>query len=285
MKTKPAIVMQTDFTKDISVCTMQGVCMMVDPELKIFDSTHDIRSFDTYQASTSLSFVVDFWPAGTVFVSVVDPGVGTGRRACVARLSNGSFVVTPDNGSLTHLKKFFGIEEVRIIDESRNRIRKTEKCNIFHGRDLFAYCAARLAAGVITYEEVGEAYPVEEIIEHEIIPYEVKGNRITGMIDAIDYHFGLICSNIPAEMFEEQGICFGEILHVIIRDRKQESPVFEGSVPYVPSFGSVETGEPLLMISETLEIQIAVNCVNMAETYGIHEGSDWTMEIEREVKR
>lgn len=285
MKTKPAIVMQTDFTKDISVCTMQGVCMMVDPELKIFDSTHDIRSFDTYQASTSLSFVVDFWPAGTVFVSVVDPGVGTGRRACVARLSNGSFVVTPDNGSLTHLKKFFGIEEVRIIDESRNRIRKTEKCNIFHGRDLFAYCAARLAAGVITYEEVGEAYPVEEIIEHEIIPYEVKGNRITGMIDAIDYHFGLICSNIPAEVFEEQGICFGEILHVIIRDRKQESPVFEGSVPYVPSFGSVETGEPLLMISETLEIQIAVNCVNMAETYGIHEGPDWTMEIEREVKR
>lgn len=285
MKTKPAIVMQTDFTKDISVCTMQGVCMMVDPELKIFDSTHDIRSFDTYQASTSLSFVVDFWPAGTVFVSVVDPGVGTGRRACVARLSNGSFVVTPDNGSLTHLKKFFGIEEVRIIDESRNRIRKTEKCNIFHGRDLFAYCAARLAAGVITYEEVGEAYPVEEIIEHEIIPYEVKGNRITGMIDAIDYHFGLICSNIPAEVFEEQGICFGEILHVIIRDRKQESPVFEGSVPYVPSFGSVETGEPLLMISETLEIQIAVNCVNMAETYGIHEGPDWTMEIEREVRR
>lgn len=285
MKTKPAIVMQTDFTKDISVCTMQGVCMMVDPELKIFDSTHDIRSFDTYQASTSLSFVVDFWPAGTVFVSVVDPGVGTGRRACVARLSNGSFVVTPDNGSLTHLKKFFGIEEVRIIDESRNRIRKTEKCNIFHGRDLFAYCAARLAAGVITYEEVGEAYPVEEIIEHEIIPYEVKGNRITGMIDAIDYHFGLICSNIPAEVFEEQGICFGEILHVIIRDRKQESPVFEGSVPYVPSFGSVETGEPLLMISETLEIQIAVNCVNMAETYSIHEGPDWTMEIEREVKR
>ena len=81
MKTKPAIVMQTDFTKDISVCTMQGVCMMVDPELKVFDSTHEIRSFDTYQASTSLSFVVDFWPSGTVFVSVVDPGVGTGRRA------------------------------------------------------------------------------------------------------------------------------------------------------------------------------------------------------------
>ena len=284
MKTKPAIVMQTDFTKDISVCTMQGVCMMVDPELRVFDSTHDIRSFDTYQASTSLSFVVDFWPAGTVFVSVVDPGVGTGRRACVARLKNGSYVVTPDNGSLTHLKKFFGIEEVRIIDETRNRLQKTKKCHIFHGRDLFAYCGARLAAGVITYGEVGESYPVEEIVEHEIIPYQADGGRISGMIDAIDYHFGLICTNIPAEVFEENGISFGDMLHVAIRTRNRQEPVFEGNVAYVPSFGSVEKGEPLLMTSETLQIQIATNCVNMAEAYDIHEGPDWTMEIEKEVK-
>lgn len=284
MKTKPAIVMQTDFTKDISVCTMQGVCMMVDPELRVFDSTHDIRSFDTYQASTSLSFVVDFWPAGTVFVSVVDPGVGTGRRACVAKLKNGSYVVTPDNGSLTHLKKFFGIEEVRVIDETRNRLQKTKKCHIFHGRDLFAYCGARLAAGIITYEEVGESYPVEEIVEHEIIPYQADGRRISGMIDAIDYHFGLICTNIPAEVFEENGISFGDMLHVTIRSRSRQEPVFEGKVAYVPSFGSVEKGEPLLMTSETLQIQIATNCVNMAETYDIHEGPEWTMEIEKEEK-
>lgn len=284
MKTKPAIVMQTDFTKDISVCTMQGVCMMVDPELRVYDSTHEIRNFDTYQASTSLSFVVDFWPEGTVFVSVVDPGVGTGRRACVAKLKNGSYVVTPDNGSLTHLKKFYGIEEVRIIDETKHRLEKTKKCHIFHGRDLFAYCGAKLAAGVITYEEVGNSYPVDEIVEHEIVPYQVKGNRIFGMIDTIDYHFGLICTNIPAEVFEENGIGFGDILHVAIRSKGQEEPVFEGQVPYVPSFGSVEKGEPLLMTSETLQIQIAVNCINMAEQYGIHEGPEWTMEIEKGVR-
>ena len=88
---KAAVVMQTDFTKDISVCTMQGVCMMVDPELRVFDNTHEIKNFDTYQASTALSYVVDFWPAGTVFVSVVDPGVGTDRRACVAKLKNVTF--------------------------------------------------------------------------------------------------------------------------------------------------------------------------------------------------
>ena len=112
------IVTQTDFTKGISTCTMDGVCMMVDPQLRVFDSTHNIPSFDTYTASTSLDFVVDYWPAGTVFVSVVDPGVGTSRRGCVAKLKNGSYVVTPDNGTLTHMLLHPGIAQVRQIDEA-----------------------------------------------------------------------------------------------------------------------------------------------------------------------
>ncbi len=280
-KEKAAVVMQTDFTKDISVCTMQGVCMIVDPELKVFDSTHDIQSFDTYQASTSLSFVVDFWPAGTVFVSVVDPGVGTDRRASVAKLSNGSYVVTPDNGTLTHVKEYFGIEEIREIDESKHRLQKTEKCNIFHGRDIFAYCGAKLAAGIIDFEEVGEKYPVEEIVTHELIPYEVNGNRISGMIDTIDYHFGLICSNIPAEVFEEENIHYGDCVNVKIYNRKEEKVYYEEKVSFQPSFGSVEVGEPLLMVSETIQIQIAINCVNMAMEYGIKAGSDWIIEIKK----
>ena len=86
MNSKAAIVMQTDFTKDISVCTMQGVCMMVDPTLRVFDNTHDIKSFDTYQASTCLSYVVDFWPAGTVFVSVVDPGDGNRSKSVCRKI-------------------------------------------------------------------------------------------------------------------------------------------------------------------------------------------------------
>lgn len=279
MSNKAAVVMQTDFTKDISVCTMQGVCMMVDPELKVFDSTHEINPFDTYQASTSLSFVVDFWPAGTVFVSVVDPGVGTSRRACVAKLKNGSYVVTPDNGTLTHVKNYTGIEEVRIIDESRHRLKQTAKCNIFHGRDVFAYCAAKLASGIITFEEVGEKYPVEEIIEHKVMPCKVTGNVIEGMMETADYHFGLLCSNIPAEVFEEQNINYGDVVSVEIFNKEEK--VYDEKVPFVPSFGSVEEGNPLLMISETLQIQIAINCENMYEKYGIKAGPDWKMIIRK----
>lgn len=278
---KPAIVMQTDFTKDISVSTMQGVCMMVDPELRVFDSTHDIKSFDTYQASNSLDFVVDFWPAGTVFISVVDPGVGTDRRACVAKLKNGSYVVTPDNGSLTHLKHSVGIAEVRVINEKINRLKQTEKCNIFHGRDLFAYCGARLAAGVIGYEEVGPVYPVAEIVEHELIPFAYTDGAFTGMIDAVDFHFGLVCSNIPVADFEAAGVKYGDVLAVRIWNAETGKNVYTGDVPYVPSFGSVAFGEALLMVSETLQVQIAVNCVNMTETYGIGMGPQWRIEIKK----
>ena len=184
------IVTQTDFTKGISTCTMDGVCMMVDPALRVFDNTHNIPPFDTYTASTSLDFVVDYWPTGTVFVSVVDPGVGTSRRGCVARLKNGSYVVTPDNGTLTHMLLRPGVEAVREIDETVNRLPGSEGVNIFLGRDVFAYTAARLAAGMITFEEVGPAYPVEEIVRHPLPQPTVEADgAVTGMIASADTHF------------------------------------------------------------------------------------------------
>ena len=275
-KMKPAIVMQTDFSKDISTCTMEGVCMKVDPELRTF---HNIPNFSTYTASSSLAFVVDYWPEGTVFVSVVDPGVGTSRRGCVAKLKNGSFVVTPDNGSLTHMLRHPGIESVREIDETVNRLPGSEGVNIFHGRDVFAYTAARLASGVIDFEGVGREYPVEEIVRHTIVEPKADGNVLTGMIDAIDYHFGLVSSNIPMEMMKECKAEYGDMFRVTVQNREQV--VYQEQVPYVVSFGSVEVGEPLLMNSESKTIEIAVNSDNITDSYHIECGPDWTITLER----
>lgn len=277
---KPAIVMQTDFSKDISTCTMEGVCMKVDPELRIFDSTHNIPNFSTYIASSSLAFVVDYWPEGTVFVSVVDPGVGTDRRGCVAKLKNGSYVVTPDNGSLTHMLRSPGIEAVREIDESINRLPGSEGVNIFHGRDVFAYTAARLASGKIDFEGVGKEYPVEEIVRHAIVEPEIRGNVITGMIDSIDYHFGLVSSNIPMEFMKECKAEYGDMFRVSIRNG--ENVIYQGKVPYMRSFGSVAVGEPLLMNSESRTIEIAVNSKNMTDSYHMECGPDWTITLEKE---
>jgi S-adenosylmethionine hydrolase len=145
---KPILVFQTDFTyKEGAVCSMYGVVKSVDRSLEIFDGTHEIPHFDTWSASYRLYQSMRFWPKGTIFVSVVDPGVGTARRACVAKTKDGYYIVTPDNGTLSHIKHYVGIAEVREIDETVNRLKSTEGTSVFHGRDLFGYCAARLASG------------------------------------------------------------------------------------------------------------------------------------------
>lgn len=274
---KPAIVLQTDFTKDISTCTMEGVCQMVDPTLRTFDATHAIPSFNTWVASTSLAFIVNYWPQGTVFVSVVDPGVGTDRRGCVALLANGSYVVTPDNGTLTHMLLDPGILAIRQIDESVNRLPGSEGVNIFHGRDVFAYTAARLAAGVISFDEVGPQYPVEEVIRHEVTSASISDGVISGMIELNDTHFGLVSSNIPMELFEKSNIEYGTRLQVTVSDGERE--VYRGTAPYVPSFGSVEVGEALLLNSEAKTIELAINERNISEIYGIGAGPGWTMQL------
>lgn len=274
---KPAIVMQTDFTKGPATCTMDGVICSLDPAIRTYDACHTIPPFDTYAASASLDFVVDFWPAGTIFVSVVDPGVGTARRACVAKLKNGSYVVTPDNGALSHVKRRIGVEEVRQIDETINRLPTTREVSIFHRRDLFAYCAGKLAAGLITYEEVGPAYPVEEIVMHETVEPAIKDQKLVGMIETSERGFGLVDTNIPYRMLEEIGVRHGD--QAFLKVLHKGNVVFEGQVTYAPSFGFVPEGEPLIMISETKHVELAKNLRDISTEFDIKAGPDWTMEI------
>ena len=147
-----SIVWQTDFgLKWGAVASMRGVCKQVDPEVECFDLTHEIPQYNILAGSRELLYVEPFWPKGTIFVSVVDPGVGTSRRACVALLKDGNYVVTPDNGTLTHVAHEVGIQAVREIDETKNRYPGTEGISVFHGRELFASTAARLASGIMDY--------------------------------------------------------------------------------------------------------------------------------------
>ena len=192
---KPTVVLQTDFGNG-GGGVMAGVIRSVDPEVPVYDFDHFIEAFNTVAASASLSGAVPYWPSGTVFVSVVDPGVGTERRSCVAKLTNGSYIVTPDNGTLTMLKDM--ITEVRRIDESINRLPGSENCYIYHGRDVYSYTAARLASGVISYEEVGPEYPVSEIVTHTLTNVETvvrKGYAHGGFYD-MEKAFGCLRVNI-----------------------------------------------------------------------------------------
>ncbi len=277
---KPILVFQTDFTyKEGAVCAMYGVVKSVDRELEIIDGTHEIPQFDTWSASYRLFQSMKFWPEGTIFVSVVDPGVGTARKACVAKTVDGYFVVTPDNGSLTHLKEWVGITDVREIDETVNRLggKNTEGVGVFHGRDLFSYCAAKLASGIISYEEVGPAYAVDEIITHPLHEPEWAEGIVKGIIEINDPNFGNMWTNIPLEVFIKAGFRYGDVLHLTIKHDGQE--VFSEKLPFHKSFGFVQKGEPIIYNNELMRIGLSINQGSFCERYQLQFGPEWEVEF------
>lgn len=265
---KPNLVLQTDFGLTTGfVCSMYGVIKMLDDSLDIYDLNHEIRPFDIRQASFLLADTLPYWAPGTVFVSVVDPGVGTARRSCVARLKNGSFVVTPDNGTLTALLS--QIEEVRQIDERVNRLPGSEKSGTFHGRDVYAYCAGKLAAGLIDYEGVGPVYPLGECVKFETTEGTVFAGGAKGEIAGGLKHFGGISSNISVDSFEKSGIAFGDYSRVTIQ--KGGDVLFDQDVLYHRSFGFVKIGEPILYNGSTTPyLSLSLNQRSFTDAYLPH---------------
>ena len=279
---KPILVFQTDFTyKEGAVSSMYGVVKSVDRELQIYDGTHELPQYDTWSASYRLNQSLRFWPEGTIYVSVVDPGVGTPRRACVAKVGGGYYVVTPDNGALTHVMREMGVLEVRQIDESVNRLRgkDTEGVAIFHGRDLFGYTAARLASGIIGFEGVGPAYPVEEIVRHEMHEPAVSAGRVEGVFEIDDPNFGNLWTNIPTRLFFESGFAYGDTVRVEIFHGGET--VFDQSVLFHQSFGFAKQGEPIIYNNELMKIALAVSRGSMKERYALSFGADWRVAFTR----
>ncbi len=279
---KPILVFQTDFTyKEGAVCAMYGVVKSVDRELEIMDGTHEIPQYDIWSASYRLFQSMHFWPQGTIFVSVVDPGVGTKRRACVALTTDGYVVVTPDNGSLTHLKQKVGITAVREIDENVNRLagKDTEYTSVFHGRDLFGYCAAKLASGIINFEQVGPEYSAEEIVSLAILEPVLEGKKVRGIIDINDPNFGNLWTNIPLELFTRAGFNYGDHLKLTIRHTGEV--VFSEKVLFHKSFGFAQKGEIIIYNNELMHIGLAINQGNFSQHFHIDFGSEWEVEFEK----
>ena len=283
---KPCIVWQTDFSlKWGAVASMRGVCKQVDPTLECVDITHEIEPYNIFSGSQEIAYVEPFWPKGTVFVSVVDPGVGTSRRACVAKLKDGNYVVTPDNGSLTHLFYSVGVEAVREIDETVNRYKGTEDVSVFHGRDLFAYTAAKLASGQIDFSGVGPEYPVEEIVlfSRKMIVAEIEAGCAKGIVANASDHFGSIIFNISTADFKKAGFAHGDIVRVAITHG--DTVIFDDDVLYHKSFGFVPQGDPILYNSSYAYISIGLNMASFRDKYGCGAGEDWDVTLTNTGKK
>ncbi len=253
---KPCIVFQSDFGISTGLpASMTAVAAKVDPELKLYDLCHEVRQFDIRMGGSILASTLPYWPDGTVFVSVVDPGVGTARKSVVAKVRNGSYVVTPDNGTLSEL--YDDIVEVREIDETVNRLPGSDNHHTFHGRDVYAYTAARLASGQITYEQVGPSYQKEALVRFAPPEAYVKDGICYGEVTGAHDHFGNVGISIPNEMIWSIGIHAGD--QCIVTISKDGQILYEKQMLFHHSFGWVPVGDPILNECSNDYVELSLN--------------------------
>ena len=274
------LVLQSDFgLSDGAVAAMIGVAHDVDTDLKIYNLTHGITPYNIWEASYRLFQSVQFWPKDTVFVSVVDPGVGSSRKSVVALTKGGHYIVTPDNGTLTHIKKFIGIESIREIEESIHRRKESEYSHTFHGRDVYSYTGAKLASSKINFEEVGEELSIDKIVEVEIGQVVKTDHSIKGNIDILDVRFGSLWTNITREDFLSIGFEYGDRVEVIIKNGS--TLVYNNRVRFGKSFADVYVSEQIIYVNSLLRMAVAINQGNFAKAYSIGTGIHWTIEFKK----
>lgn len=277
------LVFQTDFgLDDGAISAMEGVSFGVSRDLNIRHLTHNIPQYNIFDASYRLYQAINYWPEGTVFVSVVDPGVGSSRKSVVAKTVTGQYIVTPNNGTLTHINKFVGITELREISERTNRLEHSELSYTFHGRDVYAYTGARLASDTIDMEGVGPKMELDEVVQLELFGCKEIENGVRGQVDILDVRFGSLWTSIPYEEFKKCGFEFGDTVLVTIYNR--DKIAYTGQIVYGRSFADVPVSSPIIYMNSAYHIAVAINQGSFAKAYGIGVGSDWKITMQKITK-
>ena len=208
----------------------------------------------------------------------VDPGVGSDRKSVVVKTNSGRYIVTPDNGTLTHVIRLEGIEAVREIDENTNRLPRSGESYTFHGRDVYAYTGARLAAGIIDFEGVGPELPVTSLVSLPIVEPFIEGNAACGTIDVLDVRFGSLWTNIPRTLFLETGIKYGDRVSITIENDTR--CVYRNIILFGKSFADVYVGEALAYVNSLDCVAVAINQGSFARAYNVGTGNSWRIRIE-----
>jgi hypothetical protein len=270
---RKTLVFMSDFgSSDGAVSAMHGVANAVSNQLRLSDLTHEIPQFNIWEASYRLMQAMTYWAAGTVFVCVVDPGVGSNRKSVVALTSSGHLVLSPDNGTLTHIAEHVGILEVREISEETNRLVGSQRSYTFHGRDVYAYTGARLASSLVDFEDIGPVLSKQVRLKLEKGRLEGE-HTLVGAIDILDTRYGSLWTNISDEFLEQLHIPFGSMMQVTIS--KDGRIVYGYPVKLCKGFTEVGKGEPLIYVNSLLNLGLALNQGSFASTYGIGTGEGW----------
>jgi hypothetical protein len=257
----PTIVFMTDFgVVDDSVALCKGVMYSILPGVRIVDLTHEVTPFAIADGARFLFGATPYFPVGTVFVVVIDPTVGSTRKAIVARSKRGQYFVLPDNGLLTLVEQRDGIEAVREITNPDWMI-GTKLSSTFHGRDIFSPVGAHVARGD-DWTKVGPVVPVKDLVRLDMKAAIVDDRGLHGTVIGTDGPFGNLVTNISAEDFSKLGYQRGQDVTLHIGGR-------EMTIKFVKTFSDVPVGQPLLYIDSRGRLAMAVNQNNFAATYGV----------------
>jgi S-adenosylmethionine hydrolase len=260
-KYPPTIVFMTDFgVVDDSVAICRGVMYSVMPGVRIVDLTHQVTPFSILEGARFLYGATPYYPAGTVFVVVVDPGVGSTRKAIVARSKRGQYFVLPDNGLLTLVEQRDGIEAVREITNPEWMI-GTKLSSTFHGRDIFSPVGAHLARGD-EWSQVGPETAVKDLVRLELKAATLDERGLKAMVIGTDGPYGNLVTNIDADDFLKLGYQRGQEVPLKLGDK-------EMTIKFVKTFSDVPLNTPLLYIDSRGHLGLAVNQSSFAATYGL----------------
>jgi S-adenosylmethionine hydrolase len=256
----------TDFdVKDDAVGICKAVMEGVAPGVRIIDITQQVTPFDVEEGARFLAGSAPYFAKDAVFVVVVDPGVGSKRKAIIAQSKVGQFFVLPDNGLLTLVADRDGIVAAREITNPAWMI-GAALSSTFHGRDIFSPAGAHLARGD-DWTTAGPALDVSKLVRLDIRSATIDAAGLHGKVLGVDGPFGNLVLNVPAETFARLGYALGEAV-----------PVTLGGSPYrftfVKTFSDVAVGAPLFYIDSRGRLSLGINQRNFAETYKIAPGTE-----------
>jgi len=246
---RPLVVFMTDFgTANDAVAICKAVMLGIAPDIRIMDISHQVTPFSIEEGARFLAGVTPYYPPGTVFVGVIDPGVGTNRKAVVVKSKKGQYFVVPDNGLVSPVIDRDGLDSAREITNTSWMIGDTIS-STFHGRDIFSPVGAHLAAGW-DYTLIGQE--VQQLVRLTPKTGTVTEKGVEGEVIALDDPFGSLITDITGEEFKNLGYKVGERVTVLLNKKPF-------TAPYAKTFMDVPVGDPLLYVDSRGRVGLALN--------------------------
>ena len=262
----PAMIgFMTDFDlKDDAVAICKAVMDNVAPGVRILDITHTVEPYNVAEAARFLAGTAPYLPKDAVFVVVVDPGVGSTRKAIIARSSRGQYFVLPDNGLLTLVQDEDGLTGARQITNPAWMI-GARTSSTFHGRDIFSPAAAHLARGD-NWEDAGPAVEVSKLVRLDLHDAKLTEKGVEAQAIGTDGPYGNLILNLPSDTFAKLGYGLGETVPMTLNGKPF-------AFKFVRTFSDVPEGQTLLYVDSRGRLSLGINKGNFADSYHVGEGA------------